>query len=130
TSSSPSRCPEPWIRPPHPHGSGYSSRHIGHCASPTPWISSARKKSFMMAPCRVALAIRLPPAVTPTVGMSTRFARHARHGSIQRSMAVLLVTNDDGVHAAGLTALADALVDLGDVHVLAPEREQSACGHA
>src|SRR2546421_11097420 len=45
-------------------------------------------------------------------------------------MAVLLVTNDDGVHAAGLTALASALDDLGEVHVLAPEREQSACGHA
>ena len=43
---------------------------------------------------------------------------------------VLLVTNDDGVHAAGLAALAEALADLGDVHVLAPEREQSACGHA
>jgi len=45
-------------------------------------------------------------------------------------MAVLLVTNDDGVHAPGLAALAAALDDLGDVHVLAPEREQSACGHA
>lgn len=45
-------------------------------------------------------------------------------------MAVLLVTNDDGIHAAGLAALASALDDLGDVHVLAPEREQSACGHA
>ena len=45
-------------------------------------------------------------------------------------MPILLVTNDDGVHAAGLAALARALEDLGDVHVLAPEREQSACGHA
>lgn len=45
-------------------------------------------------------------------------------------MAVLLVTNDDGVHAAGLAALAGALAELGEVHVIAPEREQSACGHA
>jgi 5'-nucleotidase len=45
-------------------------------------------------------------------------------------MAVILVTNDDGVHAAGLAALAAAVADLGDVHVVAPEREQSACGHA
>src|SRR5205814_3950158 len=36
----------------------------------------------------------------------------------------------DGIHAAGLAALAAALDDLGEVHVLAPEREQSACGHA
>src|SRR5215813_3382691 len=45
-------------------------------------------------------------------------------------MASLLVTNDDGVHAAGLAALATALDELGDVYVMAPEREQSACGHA
>ena len=45
-------------------------------------------------------------------------------------MAVLLLTNDDGVHASGLAALARALDELGDVYVLAPEREQSACGHA
>jgi len=45
-------------------------------------------------------------------------------------MAVLLVTNDDGVHAAGLAALAEALDPLGEVWVVAPEREQSACGHA
>jgi 5'-nucleotidase len=45
-------------------------------------------------------------------------------------MPTLLVTNDDGINAAGLAALARAVEDLGDVHVLAPEREQSACGHA
>ena len=45
-------------------------------------------------------------------------------------MALILVTNDDGVHAPGLAALAAALEDLGEVWVIAPEREQSACGHA
>src|SRR5262245_44277760 len=45
-------------------------------------------------------------------------------------MSTLLLTNDDGIHAAGLAALAGALAELGDVFVLAPEREQSACGHA
>ena len=45
-------------------------------------------------------------------------------------MPLLLLTNDDGVHASGLQALADALRELGDIWVLAPEREQSACGHA
>ena len=44
--------------------------------------------------------------------------------------AVILVTNDDGVHAAGLHALAAALNELGDVYVVAPDREQSAVGHA
>ena len=45
-------------------------------------------------------------------------------------MSLFLVTNDDGIHAAGLSALADALAELGEVWVIAPEREQSACGHA
>jgi 5'-nucleotidase len=43
---------------------------------------------------------------------------------------VILVTNDDGVHAQGLAALAEALGPLGEVFVVAPDREQSAVGHA
>jgi len=43
---------------------------------------------------------------------------------------VILVTNDDGIHAAGLAALAEALASLGEVYVIAPDREQSAVGHA
>lgn len=45
-------------------------------------------------------------------------------------MPVILVTNDDGIHAPGLGALAEALEELGEVYVVAPEREQSAVGHA
>jgi 5'/3'-nucleotidase len=45
-------------------------------------------------------------------------------------MSVVVLTNDDGVHAPGLAALEKALAELGDVYVVAPEREQSACGHA
>jgi 5'-nucleotidase len=43
---------------------------------------------------------------------------------------IILVTNDDGINSAGIKALADALTDLGEVHVIAPDREQSAVGHA
>ena len=43
---------------------------------------------------------------------------------------VILVTNDDGIHAAGLAALAEALAALGEVYVVAPDREESAVGHA
>jgi 5'-nucleotidase len=43
---------------------------------------------------------------------------------------VILATNDDGIHAPGLGALAEALAPLGDVYVVAPDREQSAVGHA
>jgi len=43
---------------------------------------------------------------------------------------VILVTNDDGIHARGLAVLAEALASLGEVYVVAPDREQSAVGHA
>jgi 5'-nucleotidase len=42
----------------------------------------------------------------------------------------ILVTNDDGVHAAGLTALCAELRQVAEVTVIAPERPRSACGHA
>jgi 5'-nucleotidase len=41
----------------------------------------------------------------------------------------ILVTNDDGVQAPGLLALARALSEVGRVSVLAPERNWSASGH-
>jgi 5'-nucleotidase len=41
----------------------------------------------------------------------------------------ILVTNDDGVTAAGLLALAQAMRDLGDVSILAPDHNWSASGH-
>jgi 5'-nucleotidase len=43
---------------------------------------------------------------------------------------LILVSNDDGIHSAGLAALATALDGVGDVVVVAPDREQSACSHA
>ncbi len=41
----------------------------------------------------------------------------------------ILVTNDDGVHAPGLSALVQAVRPLGEVTVLAPDRNWSASGH-
>ena len=41
----------------------------------------------------------------------------------------ILVTNDDGVNAPGLLALAQALRPLGTVSVLAPDHNWSASGH-
>lgn len=43
---------------------------------------------------------------------------------------LILVTNDDGVHAPGLKALASALAALGTVYVVAPDREVSACSQS
>ncbi len=40
----------------------------------------------------------------------------------------ILVTNDDGILAPGLWKLVKALIDVGEVIVVAPDREQSAVG--
>jgi len=42
----------------------------------------------------------------------------------------ILVSNDDGIAAEGLTALARALEAVAEVTVVAPEREQSAASHS
>ncbi len=42
----------------------------------------------------------------------------------------ILITNDDGIYAPGLSALYCALKSLGEVTAIAPERPRSACGHA
>jgi 5'-nucleotidase len=44
-------------------------------------------------------------------------------------MAYILVTNDDGVDALGLLALKTALDKVGEVVVLAPDRNWSVAGH-
>lgn len=41
----------------------------------------------------------------------------------------ILVSNDDGIYADGLTALYLALKEIGEVTVVAPEKEQSGTGH-
>ena len=41
-------------------------------------------------------------------------------------MPHILVTNDDGIHAAGLRALVAALLDMATVTVVAPSQERSA----
>jgi 5'-nucleotidase len=43
---------------------------------------------------------------------------------------LILITNDDGVHAPGIRALADALRSEGEVWVVAPDREVSACSQS
>jgi len=43
---------------------------------------------------------------------------------------LILVSNDDGIYAAGVRALAAALASVGEVWVVAPDREQSAASHS
>ncbi len=42
----------------------------------------------------------------------------------------ILLTNDDGIDAPGLNALAESLKDLADIYIAAPERQKSAVSSA
>ncbi len=42
----------------------------------------------------------------------------------------ILITNDDGIYAEGIAALAQALKKVGNVTVVAPDTQRSAVGHA
>lgn len=43
---------------------------------------------------------------------------------------LILVCNDDGIFSAGIKALAEVASEFGDVVIVAPDRQQSAVGHA
>jgi 5'-nucleotidase len=43
---------------------------------------------------------------------------------------LILLTNDDGIHAEGLSRLKEIASTLGEVVIVAPDREQSAVGHS
>ena len=45
-------------------------------------------------------------------------------------MKTILISNDDGIDSPGIKALEEALSPLGEIFVVAPDREQSACSHA
>jgi 5'-nucleotidase len=49
---------------------------------------------------------------------------------LNNAKPLILVSNDDGVTAPGITALAEALADVAEVVVVAPDRERSATSHS
>ena len=46
------------------------------------------------------------------------------------SKPLILVCNDDGIFSPGIKALAEVASEFGEVVVVAPDRQQSAVGHA
>ena len=42
----------------------------------------------------------------------------------------ILITNDDGIAAPGLKALAEVMQELGEITIVAPDSPQSGMGHA
>lgn len=47
-----------------------------------------------------------------------------------KSKPVILITNDDSIHAPGIRALVEAVRGLGEIVVVAPDKPQSGMGHA
>ena len=43
---------------------------------------------------------------------------------------LILITNDDGISAPGIQALISVMTQIGNVIVVAPDKPQSAMGHA
>lgn len=48
----------------------------------------------------------------------------------QNQKPLILVSNDDGIFSPGIKALAEVADEFGDVEIVAPDRQQSAVGHA
>ena len=42
----------------------------------------------------------------------------------------ILIVNDDGIYSSGIQALADAMVKIGNVKIVAPDKEQSGKSHS
>ena len=49
---------------------------------------------------------------------------------MSNSKPLILVCNDDGIFSPGIKALAEVAAEFGEVVVVAPDRQQSAVGHA
>lgn len=57
-------------------------------------------------------------------------SRSASKTSVKKERPVILITNDDGVTAPGIKNLVEAVKDLGQIYVVAPDKPQSGMGHA
>lgn len=49
---------------------------------------------------------------------------------MKKEKPLILITNDDGITAPGLQALSEAMSELGEIVVVAPDSPQSGMGHA
>jgi 5'/3'-nucleotidase len=48
----------------------------------------------------------------------------------QNAFMIILLSNDDGIHSDGITALERSLEHVGEVYTVAPDREQNSMSHA
>lgn len=62
-------------------------------------------------------------------GVPTSFMSKVTANGVTAVRPLILVTNDDGVHAPGIITLAEAMSEVGDVMVVAPDRNNSGASH-
>ena len=68
--------------------------------------------------------------MTFVIRMATKKKKAAARKPKASSRPIILVTNDDGFTAPGIQNLVEAVRDLGQVVVVAPDKPQSGMGHA
>lgn len=56
--------------------------------------------------------------------------RHLRKKLTDKTSPLILITNDDGIQAPGLAALAAAMQTIGRAMIIAPEHDNSAASHS
>ncbi|PZX65514.1 5'/3'-nucleotidase SurE [Hydrotalea sandarakina] len=57
-------------------------------------------------------------------------AKKVKQSKQKKEEPIILVTNDDSIGAPGIKALVEAVMDLGRIVVVAPDKPQSGMGHA
>ncbi|MCX8015495.1 MAG: hypothetical protein N2748_05695, partial [candidate division WOR-3 bacterium] len=53
-----------------------------------------------------------------------------RQNSDEKSQCKILITNDDGINAPGLRVIESAVKGLGEIYVVAPDKNRSAASHS
>jgi 5'-nucleotidase len=80
-------------------------------------------------PEKTGIFARMAKKAKPTPKKNRRSAS-SKKASVKKEKPVILVTNDDGVTAPGISNLVEAVKDLGKIVVVAPDKPQSGMGHA
>src|ERR1019366_5150189 len=95
------------------------------------WIAARSRRGRLLAAIGSPSTISSSGSRKAWEGRPAMPARARSQATARRAKAPrILVSNDDGIFSPGISALAAAMEPLGEVWVVAPDREQSAASHA
>ena len=107
-------------------------RQTGHRAPQRTGVA-AKSTDGRPRPTCVEVAVTQAPSLSSAPATSPRSRTRTRSRgryTARVTLPLILLSNDDGYHSEGIQVLADALESLGEVWVVAPDRENSAVSHA